>query len=178
MNGIDRNYLIDEDYEVSLRRKEATPRRCTDILCSIVLLLFLILLAVVMGIQFGDGNPDSLLNGWDESGHTCGVDYPDYPYFYYVIAVDSSTTPEQQQEHLREKIEKMVSDGTIDPADVIKYHDWIQKVKNGEAVSIRTIPPELRDKYGKYFTPADAGYSIRQACIKKCPVEEDDPVEC
>ena len=75
---MDRNYLIDDDHEISLRRKEETPRKCTDILFSIILLAFVILLSIVISMQFGAGNADVLLNGFDESGKVCGVDYLDY----------------------------------------------------------------------------------------------------
>ena len=128
-------------------------------ICNIVLLAFLVLLTVVTSIQFKNGNPDFLLNGWDESGHVCGLDgdYKNYPFFYYVIAVNTDMTPEQIMEHLREKIEKLVDNGTISQADILAHKDWFEAVKNGAPVSMDSIPKDLLDKYGKYFDFSDGG---------------------
>ena len=47
---MDRNYLIDGDHDVSLKRRELKPRKCTDFLFTFIFLAFTVLLSVMMGV--------------------------------------------------------------------------------------------------------------------------------
>ena len=59
-------------------------RSCTDLYCFIILVLFVISMLVVGIIAWSGNNFSKLSTPYDSEGKGCGVDYPGYPYIYFV----------------------------------------------------------------------------------------------
>ena len=81
----DRNYK-GEDFNI---KKELVggpfnERKCTDGICCVIFLVFLIGMGYLTGYGIMNGHPDRLLSPIDGSGKICGVDtgYEEYPYLY------------------------------------------------------------------------------------------------
>jgi solute carrier family 44 (choline transporter-like protein), member 2/4/5 len=70
----------DFDYQ-SLKRKH----HCTDVICSILLLLFIIMLIVVSIFAYNNGNPSDLILPHDSQGRICGrsQEVKDKKYLFY-----------------------------------------------------------------------------------------------
>ena len=62
-----------------------TNRRCTDMLFAIFFLAFCGVMIWIGIFAKENGNPQELITPVDEDGKLCGMDYPDYPYVYYLI---------------------------------------------------------------------------------------------
>ena len=83
-----------QSYSVDKNLRKHGPlrtRKCTDCLFLIIFLAFLG--AMVWCTMYGvsNGKPDELLSPVDEDSKLCGVTYPDYPYLYYLVKIDSTT---------------------------------------------------------------------------------------
>ena len=66
-------------------------RECTDLICCLVFLAFLVGMVGVSGYGIVYGNPALFLTMWDADGNGCGFNATkDYPYLYYpMIDVES-----------------------------------------------------------------------------------------
>ena len=61
-------------------------RECTDIICCLVFLAFLVGMVGVSGYGLVYGDPRLFLTMWDADGNGCGFNATkDYPYLYYPI---------------------------------------------------------------------------------------------
>jgi len=60
-------------------------RGCTDILCCLIFIAFLVGMVGVSGYGLLYGNPQLLATGWDADGNGCGFNETtkDYPLLYY-----------------------------------------------------------------------------------------------
>jgi hypothetical protein len=84
--------MLDPDYKGeklpdSLKDGPATDRHCTDILCCLVFLAFLVAMFVCGIYGFANGDPLLLTYPFDSSGNQCGApddDAENYPYLYFV----------------------------------------------------------------------------------------------
>ena len=64
-------------------------RKCRDICCCIIWLIFLVGCIVVAVLGFANGQPSLIIYPYDEDGNACGKDgdYKDYPYIYFYDAI-------------------------------------------------------------------------------------------
>lgn len=69
-------------------------RECTDIICCLVFLAFLVGMVAVSGYGMVYGDPRLFLTMWDADGRPCGMknetadppyDYSEYPFLYFPI---------------------------------------------------------------------------------------------
>lgn len=67
-------------------------RRCTDLIFTILFLLFCGGFGYVCNEGFTKGKPNELLSPVDFDGKLCGVDYPDHPFLYFIVNVDDVST--------------------------------------------------------------------------------------
>lgn len=60
-------------------------RGCTDVLCCLLFIAFIVLLAGVAGYAFTNGDPYKLTTTWDYDKNGCGFSNAtkDYPYLYF-----------------------------------------------------------------------------------------------
>ena len=66
-------------------------RECTDLICCLVFLAFLVGMVGVSGYGFVYGDPQKFLIMWDADGRGCGnsTEAADYPYLYFpMISLD------------------------------------------------------------------------------------------
>ncbi len=59
-------------------------RSCTDSCCLFIFFLLTIAIFGVAVYSWSYGNFKKLTNAYDPDGKGCGVDYPNYPYIYFV----------------------------------------------------------------------------------------------
>jgi hypothetical protein len=62
-------------------------RKCTDVLCCLLFVVFMGGMIGIAGYAISKGNPNLIGRGYDSDGKMCGVDagYEDYPYLYFPI---------------------------------------------------------------------------------------------
>ena len=62
-----------------------SDRSCTDIICCLLFVVFLVGFGGATGYGLKFGNPYKLTAGWDSDGNGCGVSNAtiDYPYLYW-----------------------------------------------------------------------------------------------
>lgn len=60
-------------------------RSCTDILCCLIFIVFVVVLVGVAGFAFTNGDPYRLVTTWDYDKNGCGYSPAtiDYPYLYF-----------------------------------------------------------------------------------------------
>lgn len=60
-------------------------RGCTDILCCLIFVAFIVVLVGVGGFGLTNGDPYKLITTWDFDENGCGysVETKDYPYLYF-----------------------------------------------------------------------------------------------
>jgi choline transporter-like protein 2/4/5 len=60
-------------------------RACTDILCCLIFVIFLIGMGGVTGYGLIFGNPSLLMTAWDYNGNGCGYNSStkEFPFLYY-----------------------------------------------------------------------------------------------
>ena len=58
-------------------------RGCTDILCCLVFVLYMVGMVVVAGIAFKEGAPKRLMYPTDSNGKICGVEILNKPYLHF-----------------------------------------------------------------------------------------------
>lgn len=66
-------------------------RRCTDLICLAIFLVFAAGMGFVSYFGFENGDPKKLVSPLDSDGYFCGLStgYTDYPYLYYAIEEDT-----------------------------------------------------------------------------------------
>ena len=74
-----------------LNNGPVADRGCTDILCCLIFIAFIVVFVGVGGYGYSNGDPIRLLTTWDYNGTGCGFDEltKDYPYLYFP-AIDAS----------------------------------------------------------------------------------------
>ena len=67
-------------------------RKCRDIFCCIIWVIFVVGCVVVAVLGFANGDPSIIIYPYDEDGNACGKDgeYKDYPYIYFYNAVEDA----------------------------------------------------------------------------------------
>jgi len=62
-----------------------SDRSCTDILCCLIFIAFLVGMVGTGGYGYMYGDPNLLITMWDADGNGCGLNgtFVDYPYLYY-----------------------------------------------------------------------------------------------
>lgn len=60
-------------------------RECTDLICCLIFVAFLVGMIGVSGYGFARGDPNRFLMMWDADGNSCGnsTAVKDYPYLYF-----------------------------------------------------------------------------------------------
>ena len=84
------NKYMDKDYKGDkssnlLKRGPLEERSCTDIICCVIFLLFIIGLLVISIIGFKKGDPLLLATPFDPDGNACGESpgFKDFPFIYF-----------------------------------------------------------------------------------------------
>lgn len=92
----DNEKLLKEDYgEPTPRTYDNGPvddRGCTDIICCIVFVVFIVAFLGISGYAFAKGNPKKVLAPYDPDHRACGLDgaVKDYKYIYFTNPVKGS----------------------------------------------------------------------------------------
>jgi len=62
-----------------------STRRCTDIPCCLLFVVFILGFFVTAGWGIQNGDPNKLVVSWDEAGNACGwaPGFEAYPYLYW-----------------------------------------------------------------------------------------------
>ena len=95
-------------------------RGCTDILCCLVFIAFLVGMVGVSGYGLTYGDPYLLLTTWDYDGNGCGYNKTtkDYPYLYYpTIDYNSALKAEP---------------GLTSPKEILKYGVCVKECPSGD----------------------------------------------
>ena len=68
-----------------LKNGPIADRGCTDILCCLIFMAFIVVLAGIMVYGFSNGNPYNLITTFDYDGMKCGIHsgYEEYKYVYF-----------------------------------------------------------------------------------------------
>ena len=65
-------------------------RKCRDILCCLLFIIFLIACVVVAVLGFRNGDPSLILYPYDEDGNECGRnETKDYKYLYFYNSIEN-----------------------------------------------------------------------------------------
>lgn len=68
-----------------LNNGPVNDRGCTDILCCLIFVAFIVVFVGVAGYGWSNGQPHLLLTTWDADGNGCGYSEAtiDYPFLYF-----------------------------------------------------------------------------------------------
>ena len=64
-------------------KSPVAERGCTDILCCLLFVLYMVGMVVVAGIAFQQGAPKRLMYPTDSNGKICGVEILNKPYLHF-----------------------------------------------------------------------------------------------
>lgn len=87
-------------------------RECTDLICCLVFLAFIVGMVGVSGYGLVYGEPELMLTMWDADKKGCGYspEVKDYPYLYFPI-VDIKAA-RQNQNNLEDAVKELLRFGT------------------------------------------------------------------
>lgn len=145
-----------------LRDGPVKDRRCTDVICGFIFVVFVAAMIAIGVFGFVNGDPNLVLYPYDSSGNQCGRDgtvTADYPYLYWVNPTDEV------------KYTVCTKSCPISDSDIVECfaNSWVKTctftVNNNEEISY--YPPykskqifkrgclpdasEVNDKYEKYM---------------------------
>lgn len=61
-----------EKYAIKIKGMKMTDRSCTDILCCLVFVVFIISCVGVTGLSISQGDPSKIMTPFDSDGNQCG----------------------------------------------------------------------------------------------------------
>jgi hypothetical protein len=132
-------------HSVKNQHEEYTPyheRRCTNLICLVCYLFFLVAWGVIFGFAWKYGKPDVLTHSMDSHGNICGVEGSN------VVEVDEKT------------VTNSFADGSM-PEDLVKAkYGMFPRIASDIAAQIS----KLKKNGGQPFIP-----SFTQLCVDECP---------
>lgn len=127
-------------------------RSCTDIICCLIFLAFLVGMVGVSGYGLTYGNPNLFLTMWDADGNCCGdgcgksAGFEDYPFLYYPII---------DVEELKKSLK---SDAAPDPKELLAFGTCVKECPSNEGVVDCKKPSYMVNN--KNFADEECVYTI------------------
>lgn len=137
-------------------------RGCTDILCCLIFIAFMVLLAGVAGYAFTNGDVTKLTVTWDYDKNPCGFNQTkDYPYLYFP-AIDAQAAGDAAS---------AANNGTIKVSSLsaaFQYSTCVKECPTATSVVNCKVPSfMIKDpKYYKNCTWFPAGVSFPATAVR------------
>mmetsp|Transcript_10803 Transcript_10803/g.25860 ORF Transcript_10803/g.25860 Transcript_10803/m.25860 type:complete len:632 (+) Transcript_10803:46-1941(+) len=162
MSATELEPLTDVDANEDERASAMKSNRCTDIVCLIVWLAFLVAMGFVLMTSFRDGDIRRLSHGFNFKGELCGVDeaVAGQPYLYYCARGDSGGSEAHDLDFANPICLAKCPEDDSQTISCKKYKEAVDPEssdENGEFtvdeyhVNQASIP--TKDQFGRYCVP-------------------------